>query len=193
MEYAICELRRCPVSEDDYLENDDLDDDELEYDDEEDEYAEQGEGDNFEAPRVPLPKSLVWGLLVLLGLAAVVLIVWGVAHSTLTYSTTTVGPDTRARLSRLRDELAAAGAPAAALRQVERAAQPGVYTDEAIEALLDADKALGALGDDASIAPLRQELRTILGELEGMRYGFNQPSGTSSVSSTPMPTLAISK
>jgi hypothetical protein len=177
------------MSEDEYLENDDLDNEKLEYS--EDEYARRAEGDDFEAPRIPLPSSLVWSLLVLLGLAAVALMVWGVSQSTWTYSTTQVDAGTRARLGRIRDELAAAGAPEAALRRVEQAAQPGVYTDDALEALLEADKALEPLAGDPSITPVRRELRAIVDELGNKRYGY--PLGTPLATWTPLPTLVISQ
>jgi hypothetical protein len=153
----------------------------------EDEYAL---GEPPLRPRgIRMPRPLVWGVIILLVLAVVVAAVWGFAQSTWTYATANVDSATTARLVQLRNKLAAAGAPEAALRQVDIAAQPGINVGDAIEALVLADKALEPVSDNAVIASAKLELLAILNELNIKRYGTS-PTGTLP-SWTPLPTLAI--
>lgn len=155
----------------------------------EDEYA-LGES-LLDARRIRLPRGLVWGILVLFVLAIITAAVWGLINSTWTYGAGPVDSATTARLVQLRAKLAAAGAPAAALRCMDIAAQPGINIGDAIEALVSADKELDAVSEQAAIAAPRQELRLILEQLSGSRYGSNPSSGDQGASLTPLPTLAI--
>jgi hypothetical protein len=139
---------------------------------------------------IRVPRPLVWGVIILLVLAVVVAAVWGFAHSTWTYATANMDSAATARLAQLRDKLAAAGAPEAALRQVAFAAQPGLNVGDAIEALVLADKALEPVSDQAAIASARLELRAILSDLQARRYGPVGPSATLPPW-TPLPSLAF--
>lgn len=141
----------------------------------------------LEPRRIRLPRFLVWDLLVLLVLAAIAAVGWGLAHSTWTYGVSSVDSATTARLVRVREKLAAAGAPEAALRHLAIAAQPGINAGDAIEALVSADKALEPVSGEAAIAPVRRELRAILDELAGKRYGQSVRPMQPAVSATPIP------
>lgn len=148
----------------------------------EDEYA-WGES-LIEYRRVRVPRLLTYGVLALLGLALVVAAVWGLAQSTWTYGASPVDADTTARLTELHDALAAAGAPAAVLQHVARAAEPGINSGDAIEALVSADKYLSTNNDPAIISA-RKNLRIILEELESKR----KPSPGTPRITTPLPLL----
>lgn len=151
----------------------------------EDEYA-LGES-LIEPRRIRLPRWLVWGILVIFVLAIIAAAGWGLLNSTWTYGAGPVDSATTARLVQLRANLAAAGAPAAALRYMDIAAQPGVNIGDAIEALTSADKELDAVSEQAAIAAPRQELRLILEQLSGNRY----ESSTSPETITPWPAPAL--
>jgi len=155
----------------------------LENEPEEGAYVEE----NYWEPRhIRVPRSIMWGVIALLSLGTVALAMWGLAHSTMTYGVGPVDAVTTARLSQIRTELEAAGAPAAALRYLDIAAQPGVNIGDAIDALADANKALELTSSNPTIAPLAAELHDILDDLSARRYG-----GQISASPTPLPTLSI--
>lgn len=151
----------------------------------EDEYA-LGES-LIESRRIRLPRWLAWGIVGNFILTIITAAVWGLINSTWTYGAGPVDSATTARLVQLRAKLAAAGAPAAALRYMDIAAQPGVNIGDAIEALTGADKELDAVSEQAAIAAPRRELRLILEQLSGNRYG----SSTSPETITPWPAPAL--
>ena len=149
--------------------------------------------ENYWEPRhIHVPRSIMWGVIALLSLGAVALAMWGLAHSTMTYGVGPVDAVTTARLSQIRTELEAAGAPAAALHYLAIATQPGVNIGDAIDALAGANKALEPMSGDPTITPLAAELHDILNDLSARRYGPWTPNPTPLVSATPLPTLIIS-
>jgi len=150
------------------------------------EEEESGEENYWEPRHIHVPRSIMWGVIALLSLGAAALAMWGLAHSTMTYGVGPVDAVTMARLSQIRTELEAAGAPAAALRYLDIAAQPGVNIGDAIDALAGANKALELMSSNPTIAPLAAELHDILDDLSARRYG-----GQISASPTPLPTLSI--
>ena len=153
----------------------------------ENEPEEESVEENYWEPRhIRVPRSIIWGVIALLSLGAVALATWGLAHSTMTYGVPPVDAATTARLSQIRTNLVAAGAPEAALRHLTVAAQPGLNIGDAIDALASANKALEPMRDNPAIAPLWVELHDLLNDLSGRRYG-----GQASASSTPLPTLPI--
>jgi len=155
----------------------------LENEPEEEESVEE----NYWEPRhIHVPRSIMWAVIALLSLGAAALAMWGLVHSTMTYGVGPVDAVTMARLSQIRTELEAAGAPAAALRYLDIAAQPGVNIGDAIDALAGANKALELMSSNPTIAPLAAELHDILDDLSARRYG-----GQISASPTPPPTLSI--
>jgi len=156
----------------------------------EEEYVD--EEDYWEPRHIRVPRSIMWGIIALLSLSAAALAIWGLAHSTMTYGVPPVDAATTARLSKIRTELEAAGAPAAALRYLAIATQPGINVGDAIDALASANKALEPVSDDPIIMPLSIELHDILNDLSGRRYGPWTPNPTPLVSATPLPTLIIS-
>jgi hypothetical protein len=142
--------------------------------------------ENYWEPRhIHVPRSIMWGVIALLSLGAAALAMWGLAHSTMTYGVGPVDAVTTARLSQIRTELEAAGAPAAALRYLDLAAQPGVNIGDAIDALAGANKALGLMSSNPTIAPLAAELHDISNNLSARRYG-----GQISASPTPLSILS---
>jgi hypothetical protein len=142
--------------------------------------------ENYWEPRhIHVPRSIMWGVIALLSLGAAALAMWGLAHSTMTYGVGPVDAVTTARLSQIRTELEAAGAPAAALRYLDLAAQPGVNIGDAIDALAGATKALGLMSSNPTIAPLAAELHDISNNLSARRYG-----GQISASPTPLSILS---
>ncbi len=143
----------------------------------------------IEPRRVRVPHSLVWSIAILLGLGVLLLAAWGFAQSTWTYGMVPVDSATSVRLTQIRATLAAVGASQAALQQIDIAARPGVNIGDAIEALVSADKALAPLNDDPAIASARQDLRVILSDLQGKRFGA---PAMPLVSPTPLPTIDIS-
>jgi len=152
-----------------------------------DEYALGG--NLLERRRIRLPKSVVWGILVILGLAAIAAVVWGLAQSTWTYGVPTMDSATTTRLAQLRDKLSTAGAPGEALRYLETASQPGINVGDAIEALVSADQALEPASASTAISSARQELRAILDDLNRQRYGYYSTATPRDM--TPLPSLAI--
>ena len=150
----------------------------------EEEYVEE---ENYWEPRhIRVPRSIMWGIIALLSLGAVALAIWGLAHSTMTYGVGPVDAATTARLSQIRTELEAAGAPAAALRYLAIATRPGINIGDAIDALASANKALEPVNGDPIITPLSAELHDILNDLSGRRYGRQM-----SASPSPLLTLSI--
>ena len=150
--------------------------------------------ENYWEPRhIRMPRSVVWGIIALLGLSIIVLAVWGLIHSTWWYgSQITVDASTTARLAQMRTKLAAAGAPDVALRRMAVATQPGANVDDTIAVLEDVDNALEPMKDNATIVTIRGELRSVLHGLIDLRHGGGGRSpGTPSASATPLPTLAI--
>ena len=135
--------------------------------------------------RVRIPRVIVWGSLGLFLAAVVVLGIWGVAQSTWTYGMVAVDRATTARLAQLETELRAAGAPQAAMQYLSVAARPGINIGDAIEALVEADKALQPASDNPAIATARHNLRAILSDLSNRRYGYVEAS------KTPLPTLSL--
>jgi hypothetical protein len=135
--------------------------------------------------RVRIPRAIVWGSLGLFLAAVIVLGVWGLAQSTWTYGMVAVDRATTARLAQLEADLRTAGAPQAALQYLSVAARPGINIGDAIEALVEADKALQPASDNPAVAAARQNLRTILNDLSHSRYGYYEAS------STPLPTLSL--
>ncbi len=150
----------------------------------EEEYVE--EGNHWEPRHIRVPRSIMWGVIALLSLGTVALATWGLAHSTMTYGVGPVDAVTTARLSQIRIELEAAGAPAAVLRYLDIAAQSGVNIGDAIDALADANNALEPTSSDPTITPLSAELHDILDDLSARRYG-----GQISASPIPLPTLSV--
>ena len=157
----------------------------------EEEYVE--EENDWEPRHIRVPRSLMWGIIALLSLGTAVLAIWGLAHSTMTYGVPSVDAATTARLSKIRTELEAAGAPAAALRYLAIAAQPSINIGDAIDALASANQALEPVSDNPIIMPLSVELHDILDDLSGRRYGPWTQNPTPLVSVTPLPTLIISE
>jgi len=146
----------------------------------------------WEPRRVHVPRSLVWGVLIVFALAIVAMGVWGLAHSTWTYGMTPVGSATTERLGRIYRELSNAGVPEVSLRHLAIAARPGINIGDAIEALVDADKDLDKLSSNPVVASARGELRGILSSLSTGRYGgYVYPSPTPLITGTPLPTLAF--
>jgi len=139
-----------------------------------------------EPRRIHVPRPLVWGFLAVFTLTIVAMGVWGLGHSTLTYGMTSVDAATTERLAQIQASLKEAGAPQAALRQMEIAAKPGVNIGDAIEALVEADQALEPMSGNAVIASARAELRIIQQDLEDRRYG-----GVSGPTETPLPTVPV--
>jgi hypothetical protein len=139
---------------------------------------------------IRVSKALVWGVIIVLSIAAMALAVAGFVQSTLTYGVGAVGADTTAQLARIRTALAAAGAPQEALQKLDIATQPGLNIGDAIEALVSADKALDSASGDAAIAAAQRDLRAILQDLQMKRYGSNL-SVTPAAGPTPLPTLVI--
>jgi hypothetical protein len=139
----------------------------------------------WEPCHIHVPRSIMWGVIALLSLGAAALAMWGLAHSTMTYGVGPVDAVTTARLSQIRTELEAAGAPAAALRYLDLAAQPGVNIGDAIDALAGANKALGLMSSNPTIAPLAAELHDFSNNLSARRYG-----GQISASPTPLSILS---
>jgi hypothetical protein len=140
--------------------------------------------------RVRIPRIFVLGSLGLFLAAVVALGVWGLAQSTWTYGMAAVGRTTTARLSEIEAELRAAGAPQAALQYLSIAARPGVNIGDAIEALVEADKALQPANDNPAIRAAQQNLRAILRDLSNRRYGYS-PILTPFMSRIPLPTLDL--
>jgi len=148
------------------------------------EYVEE---ENYWEPRhIRVPRSIMWGIIALLSLGAAALAMWGLAHSTMTYGVGPVDAATTARLSQIRAELEAAGAPTAVLRYLAIATQPGINIGDAIDALASANKALEPVSGDPTITPLSAELHDILNDLSGHRYGRQM-----SASPSPLLTLSI--
>ena len=143
-----------------------------------------------EPRRIHVPRPLVWGFLAVFTLTIVAMGVWGLGHSTLTYGMTSVDAATTARLAQIQASLKEAGAPQAALRQMEIAAKPGVNIGDALEALVDADKALEPVSQSAMIASARQELRGVLSGLRSTQYWWVL-TPASPLNGTPLPTLII--
>jgi hypothetical protein len=143
-----------------------------------------------EPRRVHVSRPLVWAILILLSLTIVVLGVWGLAHSTLTYGMSSVDSATTERLAQIQTRLREANAPEAALRQMAIASRPGVNIGDALEALANADKALEPMSQSAVIASARQELRGVLSRLRGEQYWWLS-TPMSSPNATPLPTLII--
>ncbi len=143
-------------------------------------------GSLIEPRRIRLPKTALYAFIALAGVAIIALAIWALAQSTWTYGTSSIDPTTTARLAQVRDKLAVAGAPQAALQQLALAAQPNANIGDAIEALVNADQALESASDNPSIAEARQELRIILSELESKRYSYDDAPSTPW---TPLPTL----
>jgi hypothetical protein len=141
---------------------------------------------------IHVPRPVVWGFLILFGLTVIAAGMWGFARSTLTYGMIPVDSATSARLAQIHAELAAAGAPEAALRRLAVAAQPGVNIGNAIEALADTDKALEQAGESAAITSARTELRIILDALRSRMYGGQGYFDSHPIRMTPPPTLPIS-
>ena len=162
----------------------------MENESEEEAYVE--EENYWEPHHIRVPQSIMWSVIALLSLSAVALAMWGLAHSTMTYGVPPVDAATTARLSQIRTELEAASAPAAALRYLAIATQPGVNIGDAIDALASANKALEPVSGDPAITPLSVELHDILNDLFGRRYGPWTPNPIPLVSATPLPTLIIS-
>jgi hypothetical protein len=157
------------------------------------EEADVEEESYWEPRHIHVPRRLVWAIIILLVLIMAALAVWGWIHSTWWYgSQIPVDAGTRQYLIEMRTQLAAAGAPDLALRQMAIATRPGANVDDAIGALEDADRALEPLKDDATIAQIRGQLRGVLSGLINLRHwGGARQSGSSSASATPLPTLAI--
>ena len=166
---------------------------EADLENESEEGADVEEESYWEPRHIHVPRRLVWSIIILLVLVMAVLAVWGWIHSTWWYgSQITVDASTRAYLVQIRTKLAAAGAPDVALRRMAIATQPGANVDDAIDALEDVDNALEPMKDNATIVPIRGELRNVLDGLINLRHGGGgQPSGTPPASATPLPTLAI--
>ena len=145
-----------------------------------------------DAHRSHVSRPLVWVCIVLLSLSLVAAGVWGLVQSTWTYGMTSVDAETTARLLQVHAELATAGAPEAALRHLEKAALPGVNIGDAIEALVDTDKALRPMVANATIVSIRHQLRAIEGELKGQRYGGSRfASVEPQITVSQLPTLAL--
>ena len=159
----------------------------------ESEEADVEEESYWEPRHIRVPRRLVWGIIALLILGTLVLAIWGWIHSTWWYgSQITVDAGTREHLVQIRAKLAAAGAPEVALRRMAVATRPGVSLDDAIDALDDVDSTLEPMRDDATIAPIRGQLRGVLNGLINLRHGGGGRSwGTPSAGVTPLPTLAI--
>jgi hypothetical protein len=98
-----------------------------------------------------------------------------------------VDSTTSTRLAQIHAKLAAAGVPEAALRHLAVAARPGINIGDAIEALVDADKALESMSDNSTAASARQEIHAILNDLSARRYGGMEP--TPSMNVPPLPTV----
>lgn len=139
-----------------------------------------------EPRRIHVPRPLVWGFLAVFTLTIVAMGVWGLGHSTLTYGMTSVDAATTVRLAQIQASLKEAGAPQAALRQMEIAAKPGVNIGDATEALVEADQALEPMSGNAVIASARAELRIIKQDLGDRRY-----RGVSGPTETPLPTVPV--
>ncbi len=126
-------------------------------------------------PARPRPRLrmaiIVAAVLALVAMVAIAL--WSYSTSTFTYGMSPVNSGTSQHLARIRAELAKAGAPEAALRQIDVAAQPGVNVGDAIEALVTADKALQVADGTVVQSPAYQELLDVLRRLESARYGRN--------------------
>jgi hypothetical protein len=73
----------------------------------------------------------------------------------------------------------------AALQYLSVAARPGINIGDAIEALVETDKALQLASDNPVIAAAQHNLRAILNDLHNRRYGY------SAASRTPLPTLSL--
>jgi len=154
-------------------------------------YVEQ---ESYWEPRhIRVPRRLVWGIIILLGLVMAALALWGLIHSTWWYgSQITVDAGTTAYLVQIRAKLAAAGAPDIALRRMAVATQPGANVDDTIAALEDVDSALEPMRDDATIVLIRGQLRGVLnGLIDQRHWGGARRSGSAPVRATPLPTLAI--
>jgi hypothetical protein len=134
----------------------------------EDEYAA---GEGLLDPGVRVPKSIVWGILILLGVVLLVAVIWGFTQSTITYGVPTVDAATTAQLSRIRATLVAADAPPAALQHLDVAAQPGVNVGDAIEALVITIQELTPITDNPPLVEARKELHLIWNDLDERRYG----------------------
>ena len=160
-------------------------------DESEEEYVD--EENHWEPRHIRVPRSIMWGIIAILSLGVAALAIWGLAHSTMTYGVPPVDAATTARLSKIRTELEAAGAPAAALRYLAIATQPGINVGDAIDTLASANKALEPVSDAPIIMPLSIELHDVLNDLSGRRYGPWTPNPTPLVSATPLPTLIISE
>ena len=142
-----------------------------------------------------LPRPVSQGLVVLMSttliLAAVAGALWVFAQGTWTYSRYPVDASTTDRLARLHASLIAADAPEAAVRLVARAARPGTYQGDAIEALADAGRILAATrSDNESLAAVRQELRAVYNDLYAEEHGYqmHRVSGSSTPMILPLPT-----
>lgn len=122
-------------------------------------------------PRRSLPSPVVWSLLILIVLLVIIGGVWGFVQGSWWYGVSRLDTDTAARLAQMQQTLATAGAPEAAVRQVGKAARPGINVSEAIEALVAADVALEPAAGNPAIRSARIELRTILNTLSENRYG----------------------
>jgi hypothetical protein len=144
----------------------------------------------LEPRRVHVSRPLVWAVLILFSVMIVVMGLWGLGHSTLTYGESPVDSATTERLAQIQTQLREANAPEAALRRLAIASQPGVNIGDALEALVDADKALEPMSQNAMIALARQELRVVLSGLWSKQYGWLLTSA-SPLNATPLPTLAI--
>jgi hypothetical protein len=160
---------------------------------ESEEEADVEEESYWEPRHIHVPRSVVWAIIALLSLGIIALAVWGWIHSTWWYgSQITVDAPTTAYLARIRAGLAAAGAPEAALRRMAVATRPDANVDDTLDALEDVDRALEPMRDNATIVPIRGELRSALHDLIELRHwGGWRPSGTPSASVTPLPTLTI--
>ncbi len=140
----------------------------------------------LEPHRIHVPRLFVWVFLVAFSLVIVAMAIWGLGHSTLTYGVTPVDSATSARLAQIQARLEKAGAPQAALSQIALAARPGVNSGDASEALVEADKALEPVSQDAVIASIRAELRAIQQDLVRNRY-----VGAFGTTWTPLPTVPV--
>jgi hypothetical protein len=143
----------------------------------------------WEPRRIRVPRSLVWGTLIVFIMAILVMGAWGLTRSTWTYGMTPLGPGTTADLTRIHRALLAAGVPESALRHLAAAARPGINIGDAIEALVDADKDLDRLSANPAVASAQSELRRILSDLKSWQYAGPRIVATPSFTVTPGPPL----
>ena len=166
---------------------------ETDLEDQWEEEADVEEESYWEPRHIHIPRRLVWGIIILLILAMVILAVWGWTHSSWWYgSQITVDEGTRAHLIQMRDKLAAAGAPDIALHRMVVATRAGANVDDAIDALEDVDRMLEPMRDDAAIVLIRKQLQGVVdGMIDQRHWGGarRRPWDTPSANATPLPTL----